>query len=115
VKIHEISPTQLAIMVKAVSTTTLFSVATIPRMHQDFPEFGAGFENVKRDTEYLEFLGFVTDITSEPGEHKKIIDALEKSTGYQYHIYAITEMGLNMFQGYVDDLMKEMKYKNSIN
>jgi hypothetical protein len=114
-EINELTPTQLTIMVKVVSTTPLFSVATIPRMHQDFLEFGEGFANVKKDTDYLASLGFVKEITDEPGEHKKITEAIEKATGYKYNVYAVTELGLGMFQGYVDDLTKEMKYRNSIN
>lgn len=114
-RIDELTQDQLTLMIQIVLTSPLLSVATIPRMHKDFPTKGEYFAEIRRDAEHLESLGFIIDITEQDGDHKRLNESIEKVTGYKYRVYSITEVGILMFQGLAEEMKKEMDYRNTIN
>lgn len=114
-EIHELNETQLALLINIVTQNNTFAVASIPEGHDDYAEKGVHYAEVAKDVEYLAFIGFIEDLSNKPGRHHVLNDIASKSTGYNYKAYTATEMAFLMFQSYLDETEKEMKYKYSIN
>ena len=114
-QIDEITDDQIDLMLLIVSTTPLFSVATVPEDHKDYATKGEHHAKVRRNIEHLASLGFVEDRSNESGIHQMLNKRIEDETGYKYQVYRITELGIKAFQVLGDELYKELKYKNSIN
>lgn len=114
-QIDELSQGQLDLMVQVVAINPLFSVATIPEGHKHYEAKAEVYAEVVRDVQYLASLGFVEEVNDMEGEHNIIKEAAEKLSGYKYDVYQITKLGVSIFQGYVNDLTKELNYRNSVN
>jgi hypothetical protein len=114
-EIENITKEQVALMVQIVNETPIFSVAEVPVGHKHYEAKHEHFARICKDVRYLESLGFLEDLTDKEGPHQKANALIAAGTGYTYRVYAITNMGVWMFQGYVQELQQEIKYRNSIN
>ena len=114
-QVEEVTQEQLDLLVNIATVTPLFSVAIIPEGHGNYEAKGKLYQEVADNVRVLENLGFVEDISSKEGNHRKIVERAEEASGYKYYVYVISKLGILMFSAYEDEVKKEAKYKNSIN
>lgn len=114
-KIDSITQSQLDLLRDIVTQTPLFSVAIIPEGHKNYEAKAKIYQKVADDVKALEALGFVKDVTDKEGVHRKIIERIEKESGYKYFIYVVNEAGVLMHEAHATEVEKENKFKHGIN
>ena len=93
--IPEITESQLNLMNQVCFDPQMSVFSQTHSKEGDAPEAAIMMDKGKADTEYLESLGFLKNITAN---HQTRIDEISKETGRTWHVYEVTAMGRAMFQ-----------------